>query len=559
MENYISTNIADENLYKEKASETLNKISQCLEKSLGYYGSSTIIEDKICGHIITKDGYTILQNLKFDNPISCTIYDIIKKISFELVQEVGDGSTSSIVIANSLFDEIKKSEILNKYSAKAILDCLKDIEKILIHSIENIAIPINEDNFDVVEKIATISNNNDNEVGKNIYNIYKQIGLEGFVYLEESYDTEDHVEFVKGIEINRGMIADDFANQKNKIEAKFKDPFIFMCNDRLDSSDLTYIVDVIGNLVSRHAKPVVMIAKSFSAEFVNCWIINKKNNPKLDICLIDFSFANAMQKGMFEDIAIYTGTTIYDKEGSTDIKDIENIYSMLGSCEQMSVNNRTTKIIGCKAEQKDIDERIETITEQIAELKRIDAVKNESFIFSLESRRANLKSLIVRYLVGGNSEIEKSNRKYLIEDSVFACRSALRSGYVIGGNLTIPKIISKNIDDISNAESEYNIGRLDDLYHTLINCLYQAFISCYMKVLSNKFVDSEKVSEIINDIIVESNDDIIYNIKNDKYENINNTNVVNSAMTEIKILESTISIIGLLVTSNQFISKTLFD
>ena len=558
MEKNISTNIAEENIYKEKASETLNKISQCLEKSLGYYGSSTIIEDKICGHIITKDGYTILQNLKFDNPISCTIYDIIKKISFELVQEVGDGSTSSIVIANALFNEIKNSSILDKYSSKAILDCLKDIEKSLVKTIEDIAIPINEDNFEIIAKIATISNNNDNLVGEHIYNIYKLIGLEGLIYLEESHDTEDHIEFVKGIEINRGMIADDFANQKNKIEAKFKDPFIFMCNDRLDSSDLTYIVDVIGNVVARHAKPVVIIAKSFSVEFVNCWIINKKKNPELDICLVDFSFANSMQKGMFEDIAIYTGATIYDKEGSVDIKDINNIYSMLGSCDQMSINNRTTKIIGCKGEPKTIEDRIESITEQIEELKRIDPIKNESFIFSLESRRANLKSLIVRYLVGGNSEIEKSNRKYLIEDSVFACRSALKSGYVIGGNLTIPRIIVNDVNSISKGNSEYNKNELDDLYHILLNCLYNAFSSCYKKVLGNKFIDNDKVDYIFSETI-SSYDPSIYNIKNDKFESIADTNVVNSAMTEIKILESTISIIGLLVTSNQFVSKTLLD
>lgn len=544
----IKSNIVNDKNYHEYALKTLSIISSCIKQSLGYYGSSSIIEDKMVNHIVTKDGLTIMKSIKFDNPISNTILDIVKKVSRELVETVGDGSTSSVVIADNLFNMLNKSEILKDYSSKEIMVNLKEIQNMLLKEIQKIAVPINDDNFDVIRKIATISNNNDEIVGNNIYEIYKDIKTEGFIYLEDSYDEEDHIVKIEGIEFSSGMVADDFSTNKNKVEGKFKNPFIFMCNDVLDSKDLNFMVDTIGNLVSRFTKPVVIIAKSFSNEFVNCWLINKKQNPNLEICLVDFAMTQS-GKHIFEDIACYTGATIYDKLHEDSSK-LEDVYKMLGSCDEMQITNKTTRIIGRNCSDEDIKARIDAITEQIEEYKLAEESKGkEIFLFNLEKRRANLNSKIVKYLVGGNSQLEIESRKYLIDDSILACKSALESGFVMGGNLTIPRIfynMNENNKNFSNIQKE------------LINIINCSFIDCFKEVIRNKLkkASDEDISRIINNCICENN---IYNIKNNSYENILDTNVLNSAMTEIKILESTISIIGLIATSNQFISKTVFE
>ena len=114
----IKSNIVNDKNYHEYALKTLSIISSCIKQSLGYYGSSSIIEDKMVNHIVTKDGLTIMKSIKFDNPISNTILDIVKKVSRELVETVGDGSTSSVVIADNLFNMLNKSEILKDYSSK---------------------------------------------------------------------------------------------------------------------------------------------------------------------------------------------------------------------------------------------------------------------------------------------------------------------------------------------------------------------------------------------------------------------------------------------------------
>lgn len=543
----ISCNIVKESTYRNLTKMVLKKISDSLKKSLGYYGSSTIIEDRVNGHIATKDGYTILSNMKFENPIATTIYDIIKKISYNLVQTVGDGSTSSVIIAERLFsyinDEIEKeNSFLSRYSPKEIFDCLKVIECELIEKINEVAIPINDENFSEIKKIAEVSNNNDEKVGENIYNIYKEIKSDGFVYLENSSDNKDHYEFVSGIEFASGMISDDFSNNKNYPECNFKEPHIFMCNDRLDSTDLNLLVDAIGTLVARHTKPVVIIAKSFSVEFVSCWLINKKQNPNLQICLIDFNFANSNQSEIFKDIAVYTGSTIYDKSSFTDNDIKNNFFKMMGTCDTIQITNRTTRIIGRNCSDVEIEDRIKYIDDNISVLKEQNDPSLDFRIFQLEKRKANLNSKIVNYYVGGDTEIEKNTRKYLIEDSIFACRAAIKTGIVAGGNLTIPRIIYYN--------KTHNGNKLHDHLTELVG---KSFENCYKNVLLNKFTNEDRTYEIIDYCF---NYDKIYNLKTDDYEDIKNTNIINSALTEIEIMKAVFSIIGILVTSNQYIGKS---
>jgi len=550
MENNIvyskSDNIVKEKDYKDLSSMTLKVIADSLRKSLGYYGSSTIIEDKISGHIATKDGYTILSSLRFESPVARTIYEIIKKISFNLVQTVGDGSTSSVVIAESLFNTINNNlnGKLSGYAPKEIFDGLKELEGYINENIKQFATPINESNFNIIQKIAEVSNNNDEKVGKNIYDIYKKIGKEGFIYLENSKDSTDSYEYLNGLEFASGMIAEEFTTNKNKPEFSVKDPFIFMCNDRLDSTDLNYIVDVIGHLVSQQTKPVVIIAKSFSVEFVSCWIINKKQNPDLQICLVDFNFMNKNQEEIFKDIALFTKSTIYDKnfEKEEDFK--KNFYKMLGSCDEISITNKTTKIIGRKCSDKELAERVDFITEEIEKLKEL---KDDSFddkIFKLETRRGNLNSSIVKYYVGGDTELEKNNRRYLIEDSIFACKAALETGYVSGGNLAIPKCIQHT--PFARVVKNYK------LLTTLEDLIAEAFMECYKCVLVNAGIPNKEINKIIKKCVEEK---CIYNLKTKAYEPDESTSIVNSLKTETEILKAVISIIGILVTSNQFICK----
>jgi len=539
-----NTNIYNEKEYKDIAKWTLNTISDSLCNSLGYYGSNTIIEDKLYGHIVTKDGYTILNKIKFDNTVSNTLLEIVKNISRDLVREVGDGSTSSIVIANELFNGIDKLSKKNNYPMKLILEDIKEIEELLEDKIIKESIPITEENFEVIKNIATISNNNDEELGNMIYEIYKKIGKEGFIYIEKALGNESYYEILNGIELSRGYVNKIFVNQPNKRECIFNEPFILMCNDRLDSTDLNLLVDLIGTIASQQMKPLVIIANSFSVEFVNCMEINKRQNPNLQISLVDFSFSGKQKEEMFDDIATFINAKIYNKK---DNMIPDNFIPLLGKCDKIVMTESSTKIIGRKGSDQDINDRVKSIEEDIERVKSIDNPNKvlDEELFILEKRKANLLSKIVRFFVGGDTELEKENRKYLVEDSVFACKSALIYGYVMGGNLTIPSIIKK-YNLISNS---VDVNKL--LYQIIAN----SFLKCYKKVINNSGIYSkEETEKIVNECV---NENKILNLKTNSYENINDTKVLNSSMTEIKIMKSVFSIIGLLATSNQFLSNNI--
>ena len=552
-EEKISCNIVDEELYKKIVNLTVNKISNSLSKSLGYYGSSTVIEDKVNGHIISKDGYTILQYMKFENPVASLVYDLIKKISYNLVQTVGDGSTSSIIIAAKMFNIItyEMNNKLKNYSSKEIFDEIKNLENILTEYIEKYSTKITEKNFEMLKYIAEVSNNNDNKVGKNIFDIYNAIRKDGFIYLENSKGREDTYEFLNGLEFASGMISEDFSNNKNKPEFKVKDPFILMSNNRLDSTDLNLMVESIGELLARQTKPVVIIAPGFTTEFISCWIINKKQEPNLQICLVDYNYTTKNQQEIFKDIATYTNSVIYDKNVYADDKFKSNFFSFLGNCDEITITDRTTKIIGRKCTDEELQERLDFIDEDIKTFKDMNDDTYERRIFELETRKANLQAKIVKYYVGGDTEIEKNNRRYLIEDSIFACRAALESGYVSGGNLVIPKIILNEYIPIKS-----------ELSGTLLSIIYNSFIESYKCVLMNKFNDGNKVNNMIEQCVnpeldpEEKNNTYIYNLKTDKFEKDSETTIINSAKTEIEIMKAVFSIIGLLSLSNQFIGRS---
>lgn len=568
--NTIRSNIVSEADYKRIASQTLEIISDTLSKSLGYYGSNSILEDKLYGHTITKDGYTILNKIKFDNAVSTTILEIIKNVSRDLVREVGDGSTSSIVIADKLFKLINECPELKNYPMKLILETLDKIQDHLIKEVEKVAIPITEENFDIVRKIATISNNNDEKIGQMIYDIYKQIGKDGFVHIEKSHTEEDRYEFIDGIELGRGYVASEFANQANKKDCVLNEPYILLCNDTLDSTDLNLLVDVLGNLMARQGKPIVIIAKGYSVEFVSCWQINIRENKRqgkdLPICLIDYSFANNSGYETFDDLATFIGASIYEKRtGDTP----DNFLPMLGSCDKIVVTENNTKILGCHGNKEKINERISYIEEFIEQLKSSSQIRDISDdLYKAQNRIANLKGKIVRFFVGGETDIEKENKKYLIEDSIFAVRSALKHGYVAGGNLTIPRIINKqNLMVTKENREEIDIETI------LYQLICKAFIHCYSLVLENSslfnktndtklsFLDNDDVDrDKIQSTIVECiANDIIFNLKTNDYENISETNIINSSMTESMILKSSLSIVGLLATSNQFIKNSVTE
>jgi len=537
---------------------TMMHLSSILSKSLGPYGATTIIQDKFTvNHAITKDGYTILNKLKFDNEVADTILDIVKKVSRNLVKEVGDGSTSSIIIAQKLFSELQRVQTEHDVPKKDIVDSLDALSEILVDVIKLNAIPIDDSNFRVVQNIATVSNNNDEEAGRLVHDIYKEIGANGFISLETSPTSLDSYEVTNGIELPRGYISDAFANKPDKVTCELEKPFVLMSLEALVEEDLNDLQEIIGE-TAKLQRPLIIISKGYDTEVRNFLTINKmQNRDALQIVAVDYALVNKHQNDSFEDLSAYVGATIYNR---FEMEEPSINFGMLGICNRVEVNERTTRIIEGFKDEKRVNERIQVIEQQMEHINKKDKyVDTTEEMFQLRKRIADLNCQVATLRVGGNSEIEKETRKFLMEDAIFACQSAIRHGYISGGNLIIPRIIRKGFFGIvkrltankSLLRMFDNEAERESFFIEFLNCISQSFEHSYISVLQNRYDNLEHNTQIVTECIEA---DQILNLKTNKYEEIGETSIINSVETDIQIMKATFSIIGLLATSNQFVS-----
>ena len=576
----LYSNIIDDEKTEYMINYTLETLANSLSKSVGPYGCNTILQDMTGNHSITKDGYTIFKELKLDNDISRTILDIIRNISLKLVNEVGDASTSSILIAYSLYNILKQYKPINwnvqskgkPLPPKLIKDILKYLEDELISLIKDVAIPINDDNFDVVTKIASISNNNDYILGNLIKEIYSKIGKDSFITIERSVTSEDYYEISNGYEINDGYLDTRFINNTKEMLYEGESPIIFISNSLLDEDDLEPLLQPLCGFALSKMKDLVIIAKGYTEEVYNFLAINKQRNKDLSVCPISTVLGTENREELLKDLSIYVGNEmIYDKNYFTPQKYKDEFFGfdemcLLGTCKKVISDKKQTKFILGEYNNDDYLDRIAELETTIKHCKeKAKREENDMELFELEKRLNKLKGNIATIYVGGNTEIEKKNRRYLIDDSIHAVRSALNNGYVIGGNLLIPYIIEYQSEELSKTikdkiKKDLNIDISLSLLESFIESVGESFEFSYECVLRNTYMNSSKSNDIITNCFYNEKDTLlIYNVLTNEYEDVTETSVINSADTDIQIMHSVFSIIGLLITSNQFISLTCYS
>lgn len=579
MEIISKKNILTEKEFKKLAKETLDLISDILSKSLGYYGSTTIIEDPISGHTVTKDGYTILKAIRFgvEDTVSNTLLKFIKDISHSLVTEVGDGSTSSIITSNELFDKISELE-RNEFQGipkKELLDELDECSKLIQEKLMLKSTKIDEDNFEKLKEIATVSNNNDDESGEIIYNIYKEIGKDGFIHMYDSSTEKDYYEITNGMEINRGYYDEAYVNQSN-LMAEFLDPSVMIFKDVLDKNDEEWFTGLMGWFFRDNKRPLVILAEGFSKEFNDLIKLNKLDNFRrginIDISLVAI---NSERQDEIDDLSLYLGlkkvidkkndNTYYDKlvKAFTDnelstIGEIMSSGELFGTCKRVIIDINQTKFLEGSTPEEEINKRIIEIDKKIEYFKSMSEKGDFDYqIFQLKKRKGKLSSKIAKLYIAGTSELERETRKYLFEDAIYASRSALEHGYIAGGNLSIPKVIDEilkeNEDKIKEFGETIPTNKvLSERKIHMLKAIKSSFTKTFEYVLKNQDnnMDQKTINSIINECIKEK---LIWNLKEQDYEKDAETTIINSVMTDINIMKSAFSIIGLLVSSNQYL------
>lgn len=559
VERHYSSNV--QNI--EGSDDILNRISDILSKTLGPHGSTTIIESHLLDHQVSKDGYTVLSKLIFTDSYSRVLLELIKKISNRLVRTVGDGSTSAVVASASFFNRLKEFTTQNPHiPPQELLNALKIISSNISMNLKHQSTQIDgtEECKDILRNIAYISTNGDVEVSQLVADVVERTGREGIIALERSKSDQTHIVEQRGFTVHRGYVDSCFANrfEERGNRCDFGKTMVFICDGRLDAADLPILLSIISNRMKVGGDAFVVVANGYNDDVLNTLRGIVASNTGINICLIDHATNSSSQLSRLNDLAMILGATVYQKRTKNISPDhilkLLETTDILGYCDKFECNDSKSSFIDGKGKEEDLNLYIarlrNQLQEMVAETSHIDTSTQEA---DCRRRLAVLTSGAFTIFVGGDSEQEKDAKKYLVEDAVFAARSALRHGIVPGGMLAIPRMFFSN-ENMQSAIAE-EVAKKSVLTkeqgEELVNGIVKSFIDVYSHIIAPyaKYHSLDPSSYIV-ELIKEGK---IVNMRTFKEESIEESRIVNSVETDTEILKAVVSIIGLVATSNQFI------
>jgi chaperonin GroEL len=552
------TNIIGESETRRQVGAAIQKISDTVACTMGPYGSTTIVQDRQMQHYVTKDGYTVLKNIAMVEDVQRTVLDMVKRISRNLVSTVGDGSTSAVVVASHLYRSL--SGIAGKSGAAhpgAVVSCLKALGEIIAKEITSKALPAGDKELSCVARVST---NNDLEAAGVIMQAYEAAGKGGSVVVKEGLSPYDDIEVSSGMELHRGYISQLFANDEAGLKCEMENVFVFMCDDALTESDMPYLMKMIEQTAGAK-QCLVFVCKRYDQFMRQFFQVNMTNHKGIGLCAVDIPVETRTASNRFDDLACYLGATPYSKVGGEILKEPFGL-ERLGQCRSFTCTSAGSKFIGGHGDADSIMSRAVDIKAGIEAKKAInDHLDRDADIAEELKRITALTASTSTLWVGGGMDTERTARKFLMEDAAFAVASAAEHGVVPGGCLFVPmllradrmhfvrtlaaQITGQGMLPMLNAEETMGFAA------RLIDCVDDAYVSSFEKVLSNAGMDEGKANDIATRCAQNGEVyDVVSGSWGDRFSGV----VLMSAQTEVEIIKAAFGMIGLLLTSNQFLT-----
>jgi chaperonin GroEL len=396
----------------------VNKLAKAVKSTLGASGKCVIYEDGRGKPVITKDGVTVAESVVLYDPIENLGATLIKEAAQKTVREAGDGTTTATVLAESILSHVYNS--MDDATIRQIKQGMQSgLDKVLDY-LDSIKIDVDAD---MLTNVATISCNNDKELGMIIAEAYGAVGKDGVVLMETSDTEETYVDTVDGVQFDSGLTSPHFVTNTDKQKAELDNPLVLMCmseipNIRKIQSILEYVIKQNRSLLI--VAPVAQQVKS-------ALLMNKvKGNIKINI--IDLPGFGPTKRDTCEDLSILTGATLFNEELGDDLDAMTP--DDLGEVDYSSTDDKNT-VITIEADQEVIGERIDQVNKQIQDEKN-DFIKKK-----LEQRLSMLSGSVGIIKVGANSKVELKEKKDRVEDAIYATKAALKEGIVPGGGIAL--------------------------------------------------------------------------------------------------------------------------
>lgn len=495
-------------------------LADAVGSTLGPKGRCVVIDDYNDDKpLITKDGVTVARSIQLKDKFKNLGVQLLREASTKTVEMAGDGTTTSVVLAYELIKYA--NELLEDgWNPVVLKNALKPLCEIAIKSIKEQAIPIKEED---IEKIATISSNNDPEIGKLIAEAFQKIGKDGVITVQESPSIWTYTEVITGMQFERGMESEFFATDPIRQICELESAYVFITDQKIQlMKDIVPVLEV----AAKNRKPILLIAQDYDDEVIQNLKLNVMRGI-IKCCAVKApSYAN-YRKFILEDLAILTGATVVTYESGIELPKVTE--QMLGKCGKFITTKETTTIIDGKGEKDLINARADQIREQI---KNIADVMDADFLKDFHAQRlARLTGGICSIYVGGTTELEMKERKDRIDDAVCATKAAIEEGIVPGGGVSFINAYKQLKEEIFDTNAFIVLGGL---------------FAVRDQILFNAGVDDISDENLYNGFDAQKMewcDDMIAN------------GIINPAKSDRLALENAISVLNLYLSSSCLITN----
>tara|TARA_B100001175_G_C19504716_1_gene640201 strand:+ start:828 stop:2468 length:1641 start_codon:yes stop_codon:yes gene_type:complete len=516
--------MAKEIFFDTESRENLKKgvdiLANAVKVTLGPKGRNVILDKKFGAPNVTKDGVSVAKEIDLKEPIENMGAQLVKEVASKTADDAGDGTTTATVLAQAIF----ANGIKNVAAGANPMDLKRGIDKAVVNVVENLKSQSKDiKGSNEISQVATVSANNDSEIGDMIANAMEKVGKDGVITVEEAKGTETEVKTVEGMQFDRGYLSPYFVTNSEKMEAELEDPYILIYDKKI--SNMKELLPIL-EAVSQSGKPLMIIAEDIEGEALATIVVNKIRGS-LKVAAVKAPGFGDRRKAMLEDIAILTGGTVISEERGYKLESATIDY--LGNAEKINIDKDNTIIVSGNGKKADINARVNQIKQQI------DNTTSEYDKEKLQERLAKLSGGVAILYVGAATEVEMKEKKDRVDDALHATRAAVQEGIVAGGGIAFIRSL-KSLDKLSLDNEDQNTG---------IAIIKSALEAPIRTIVEN----SGEEGSVIIQKVKEGKGDYGYNASSGKYESMFNAGIIDPTKVTRLSLENAASISSLLITT----------
>ena len=506
---------------RELLKSGVDQLANAVKVTLGPKGRNVVIGKKFGAPQITKDGVTVAKEVELEDNFENAGAQLVKSVASKTGDDAGDGTTTATILTQAIVTEGLK----NVAAGANPMDLKRGIDKAVAKVVEYIkeSAEVVGDNYDKIEQVATVSANNDPEIGKLLADAMRKVSKDGVITIEESKTRETSIGVVEGMQFDRGYLSGYFVTDTDKMECVMENPYILLYDKKISNvKDFLPILQP----AAESGRPLLVIAEDVDSEALTTLVVNRLR-AGLKICAVKAPGFGDRRKAMLEDIATLTGGVVISEEKGLSLD--KATLEMLGTAKKVNVSKDNTTIVDGAGDK-------DTIKERVAQIKNEIAASTSSYDKEkLQERLAKMAGGVAVLYVGANSEVEMKEKKDRVDDALCATRAAMEEGVVVGGGTTYIRA-QEALKDLKGENQDEQTG---------INIVCRAIEEPLRQIIANAGGEGA----VVVDNVRQGKGDYGYNARKDVYEDLRAAGVIDPAKVSRVALENAASIAGMFLTT----------